>query len=62
MGWDIENTAGKDEARQALEESRRSSLRSSKIVAEARRQSSGIRDVRIENHFTLRLAEMFRGE
>lgn len=62
MNWDLENTAGKADARKALDESKSNARRSNRIIDAATAQMTRIRAERTENHFTERFREIIRGE
>jgi hypothetical protein len=56
-----ENTAGRQEARKALAETRRSRRTAQRWLDEADRQIEKLRTARAENHFTEGVRRMLRG-
>ena len=56
-----ENTQGREAARRALAESRRSSVRADKLIAESREAIEQVRQVRQTNHFADKFRAIIRG-
>lgn len=62
MSWNLENTAGKDEARKALADAKKNASRSNRIIEAATAQMDRIRGERVDNHFTQRMRQMMQGD
>lgn len=62
MTWNLENTAGKADAKKALEEARKGATRSNRIIDAATAQMDRMRGTRVENHFTQRMRQMMQGD
>lgn len=58
---DSDDTAGLEDARKALSESRRRNRKDQRLANEVSDQVSYIREIRVENHFANRLREIIRG-
>lgn len=56
-----ENTSGVAEARKALAESRRSSVRADTLIADTRRALDRVRATREDNHFADKFRAIIRG-
>lgn len=56
-----ENTQGREAARRALAESRRSSRRADTLIAESREAIEHVRQVRQTNHFADKFRAIIRG-
>lgn len=61
MSTPDENTQGREAARRALAESRRSSRRADTLIAESREAIEQVRQVRQTNHFADKFRAIIRG-